>query len=67
MQTWSQSANLYQVSVKSTPRISLVPQPFHMYEKEDVLFSAIFIVTWGGLAPQSESSNQILECIIICA
>ena len=30
MQTWSRSVNLYQVSVKLTPGISVVPQPFHM-------------------------------------
>ena len=34
----SLDADLYQVSVKSTPRISLVPQPFHICEKEGVVF-----------------------------
>ena len=34
----SQSANLYQASVKLTPRISLVPRPSHICKKEGLVF-----------------------------
>ena len=44
-----------------------VPRPSHMCEKEGLVFWVTFLVTWGRVATWSESSNQILECIIICA
>ena len=43
------------------------PAPPHTWEKEGLVFWATFLVTWGGVAPWSERSNQIAECIIICA
>ena len=62
-----ESANLYQLSVKSTPRISLMPRPSRTCEKEGLVFWATFLITWCRVAPQSEGSNQILERIIVCA
>ena len=43
------------------------PAPPHTCEKEGLVFWTTFLVTWGGVAPLSESLNQILERIIICA
>ena len=41
------------------------PAPPRTCEKEG-LFRVTFLVTWGGVAPLSESLNQILERMIIC-
>ena len=41
---------------------SLVPRPSYTCEKEGLVFWPTFLVT----AAQSESSNQIAECVIIC-
>ena len=42
------------------------PDPPRTCEKEGLEFWASFLVKWGGVAPQSESSNQIAERVIIC-
>ena len=63
----SQSANLYQASVKLTPRINLMPRPSRTCEKECLVFWVTFLVTWGREVPWSESLNQILERIVIGA
>ena len=44
----------------------LCADPPRTCEREGGVFSATFLVTWGGVAPCSESSNQIAEHIIIC-
>ena len=49
-----------------TTQFILYPHP-HCTCKEDLVFWATFLVTWGRVAPRSESSNQIAECIIIDA
>ena len=43
----------------------LCPDPPCTCEKEGLVFWAIFLVKWGGVAPRSERSNQIAERIII--
>ena len=50
------------------PHLQLISSPDPPEkENESLVFWLTFLVTWGGIAPLSESSNQILECIIICA
>jgi len=45
---------------------SLVPRLSpHMRERGSGVLSK-FLVKWGGVAPQAESSNQIAEHVIIC-
>ena len=44
----------------------LCADPPRTCEREGGVFSATFLVTWGGVAPCSESSNQIAEHVIIC-
>ena len=44
---------------------SLVPRPSpHVRERGSGVLSD-FLVNWGEVAPRSESSNQIAECVII--
>ena len=46
-------------------RNSLVPRPSpHVRERGSGVLSD-FLVKWGGVAPRSESSNQIAERLII--
>ena len=48
------------------PYLSLVLRPSTAHARKRVwLFWATFLVAWDGIAPRSESSNQILERIII--
>ena len=42
------------------------PDPPRMCEKEGLVFWASFLVKQGGVAPRSESSNQIAERVIKC-
>ena len=42
------------------------PPSSHTCEKEGLVFWATFLVTWGRVAPRSESLNQIAEHMIIC-
>ena len=53
----NQSANLYQVSVKSTPPHAQTL----LHVRESLVFWVTFLVTWCGVAPRSERSNQILD------
>ena len=64
----NQSANLYQVSSRPQELV-LCPDPLTRVRKRVLVFWswATFLVTWGTVALRSESSNQILERIIICA
>ena len=51
-----------------TPPFKVIscPDPPHTCKKEGLVFWATFLVKWGGVALQCESSNQIAECVIIC-
>ena len=55
------------LSVKLTPRISLVPRLSRTCKRGSGVLSDFSCHIWQDIAPRSESLNQILECVIICA
>ena len=44
----------------------LLPISSFHFSSHSYCSERLFLVTWGGVAPRSESSNQIAERVIIC-
>ena len=54
-------------TISRTPLYSLVPRPSpHVRDRGSGDFSC-YMAIWGGVAPRSESLNQIAEHVIIVA